>query len=187
MASANKINELKKASRTLLDMLEANATGPDQVKVSIVPYTTRVNLGKSHKDAAWLTNQPTGSFMSGYNVPANRNAWQGCVADRDTGYNTAITPAGAVMQSRYPMVNCVDNLVEAMPLTSNFSQLRSRINAMNASGMTNIASAPDATPRRPRSMACDSCRPTGTSTRARSPTTSRVRRTAAMISSAFSV
>lgn len=138
MASANKINELKKASRTLLDMLEANATGPDQVKVSIVPYTTRVNLGKSHKDATWLTNQPTGTFMSGYNVSANRNAWQGCVADRDTSYNTAITPAGAVMQSRYPMVNCVDNLVEAMPLTSNFTQLRSRINAMNASGMTNI-------------------------------------------------
>jgi Flp pilus assembly protein TadG len=138
MASANKIQELKKASHTLLDILSKTSAIPDQVKVSIVPYTTRVNLGNSYKNETWLTNTPTGSFVSGYTKPATRNAWQGCVADRDSGYNTSTKPVGVLEQSKYPMVNCVDGLVQLMPLTANWSALHQRIDAMNASGMTDI-------------------------------------------------
>jgi Flp pilus assembly protein TadG len=139
MASANKIQELKKASHTLLDTLETSAVNADQIKVSIVPYTTRVNLGTSYKNEAWLTTAPTGSFTGGYVIPAMRSSWQGCVADRDTGYNTSTMPMSIpVPKSLYPMTNCADGLVEAMPLTSNWSQLHTRITSMKASGMTNI-------------------------------------------------
>lgn len=140
MQASNKIGELKKASHTLVTMLEAAAAGsPDQVKIAIVPYTTRVNLGTAYKNETWLTNQPTGTFMNGYNRPAMRNDWQGCVADRDAPYNRTTKAAGiAIAQSLYPMVNCTDGVARAQPLTSNWTLLRSRIDAMQASGMTNI-------------------------------------------------
>lgn len=139
MASANKITELKKASHSLLNILEKSAVKADQVKVALVPYTTRVNLGTTYKDENWLTTTPTGTFMSGYTKPASRTAWGGCVADRDTGYNAAANPVSVpVAKSLYPMVNCVDGLAQAMPLTSNFTNLHARIDAMKASGMTNI-------------------------------------------------
>ena len=61
------------------------------------------------------------------------------VADRDTGYNAAANPVSVpVVKSLYPMMNCVDGLTQAMPLTSNWSNLHARIDTMNASGMTNI-------------------------------------------------
>lgn len=141
MASANKIQELKKASHSLLTILEKSAVKADQVKVALVPYTTRVNLGQTHKDATWLTNTPTGTFKPGlgYTILASRTAWQGCVADRDTGYSNSINPVSIpVVKSLYPMTNCADGVAPVMPLTANFSNLHKRIDEMNASGMTNI-------------------------------------------------
>lgn len=139
MAAQNKIGELKKASNTLLTMLEAAADTPNRIRVAVVPYTTRVNLGTSYRDQNWLTNSPTGTFVSGYNVPAIRNSWTGCVADRDAPYNRAASPVSPpVVQSLYPMVDCVDGVAQAQPLTSNWNLLRQRINAMQANGMTNV-------------------------------------------------
>ncbi|MGL5448424.1 MAG: pilus assembly protein TadG-related protein [Rhabdaerophilum sp.] len=139
MASSNKIGELKKASKTLVIILQAASIEPGQVKIAIVPYTTRVNLGASYRNETWLTNTPTGSFMGGYNVPATRAAWGGCVADRDAPHNRNDSAVSVpVPQTLYPMVNCVDGLAQAQPLTENWSLLRSRIDAMIASGMTNI-------------------------------------------------
>ena len=140
MASANKIGELKKASHTLITMLSAAAVQPDQIKVAIVPYTTRVNLGTGYRDEPWLTNTPTGTLISDYKVPATRAAWQGCVADRDAPHNRSVTATSIPMpQTLYPMVNCTDGVAAVQPLTNNWSVLRSRIDAMHANGMTNIA------------------------------------------------
>lgn len=142
MASANKIQELKKASHTLLTILEQSVVKADQVKVALVPYTTRVNLGKSFKEQPWLTTTPTGTFEANganYVKPANRDLWQGCVADRDTGYNNSALPYSlATEASKYPMMNCSDGIAQAMPLTSNFAALHKRIDEMKASGWTNI-------------------------------------------------
>ena len=139
MQSSNKIGELKKATHALLNILEQAANTPDQIKIAMVPYTTRVNLGTAYKNENWLTNTPTGSFISDYVRPANRNAWQGCVADREAPYNrngaaTNISNAASL----YPMVNCTDGVAESQLLTSNFNTLRARTNAMHANGMTNI-------------------------------------------------
>lgn len=138
MQSSNKIGELKKATHTLLNILEASANTPDQIKIAMVPYTTRVKLGATYRNEAWLTPTPTGSFISGYSRLARAN-WQGCVADRDKGYNNTLAPVSlGVGQSLYPMVECTDGVAESQPLTSNFATLRARTNAMHANGMTNI-------------------------------------------------
>lgn len=139
MASSNKIGELKKASKALVSILQDASIEPGQVKIAIVPYTTRINLGTSYKHEAWLTNTPTGTFMSGYNLPATRAAWGGCVADRDSPHNRKDNAVSVpAPQTLYPMVNCVDGLAQAQPLTDNWSLLNSRIDSMKASGMTNI-------------------------------------------------
>lgn len=142
MASSNKIGELKKASHTLLDILKDSAVQPDQVKVALVPYTTRVNLTGADKNADWLTPTPTGTFEKNdakYDKVANRAAWDGCVADRDKGYNASAKAFSiAIDESKYPMIKCADGLARAMPLTSDFKALHTRIDEMKASGWTNI-------------------------------------------------
>jgi uncharacterized protein YegL len=139
MASSNKIGELKKASKALVSILKGASVEPGQVKISIVPYTTRINLGKGYKDQPWLTNTPTGSFMGGYAFPKTRDSWGGCVADRDGPYNRSAQAASlGLAATLYPMVNCVDGLAQAQPLTDNWTLLNGRIDSMNASGMTNI-------------------------------------------------
>lgn len=142
MASANKIVELRKASHTLLTMLQGAATAPDQVKIAVVPYTTQVRLDTTHKNANWLTNTPTGTFIggAGYTPPANRDLWDGCIADRDTGYNADTKAVSVpVPKSLYPMVNCTGGgIAKMMPLSSDFTALHARIDEMKANGMTNI-------------------------------------------------
>jgi uncharacterized protein YegL len=141
MQQSSKIGELKKASHALIDMMKAASQSTDQVKVSIVPYTTRVNLGTTYKNETWLTNTPTGTFEingANYAVPATRDLWQGCVADRDKGYNNGVKPVGALDQSKYPMVNCADGIAKAIPLTDNWTALKAGVDAMKASGWTNI-------------------------------------------------
>lgn len=138
MGSKGKLGELKKASHALLNTLEASAVKPDQIKVALVPYTTRVNLGTADKNAVWLTNTPTGTMTHSYKVPANRLDWEGCIADRDTGYNNSTLAVGVLEKSKYPMVDCHGNLAKVMPLTSNWTQLHARVDEMKAAGNTNI-------------------------------------------------
>lgn len=142
MQQSNKIGELKKATHALLDILKSSAIQPDQVRVALVPYTTRINLGTAHREAEWLTPNPTGTFeknSANYTKVANRNAWDGCVADRDTGYNATIagyTPGKDA--TKYPMIKCADGLARAMPLSADWAGLHKRVDEMRAEGWTNI-------------------------------------------------
>lgn len=141
MMSSNKIGELKKASKTLVSILESSSVTPGQIRVAVVPYTTVVRLPTSYRDEPWLTNTPTGSFYSSplYTRPSIRTSWTGCVADRDKPHNTKDTPASvANPASLYPMVNCLGAPAEIMPLTDDWNKLRTRIDSMGAGGMTNI-------------------------------------------------
>lgn len=142
MAAMNKIGELKKASHTLLKILQDAAVKPGQVKVSLVPYTTRVNVGTSYRNDSWLTNHPVGTgFLASENYyrAATRASWGGCIGDRDRPYNRTAQPANTgVGGSLYAMINCEGYLAEAMPLTSDFGALNARIDQMGADGWTNI-------------------------------------------------
>ena len=124
----SKISALKTASTNLLGMLKGAAVNSGDVMVSIVPFTTGVNVGKSNKGATWLTFGPwdaTGSgygsykFTSGFNAghsctppqancawsPADstHSTWSGCVMDRNQDYDTQnTTPATATPATLFP-------------------------------------------------------------------------------------
>lgn len=141
MASMNKIGELKKASHTLVDILKDVAVTPDQVKISLVPYTTRVNLGTGLRNAPQFTPNATGDAFNPafYQQPASAWTWDGCVADRNAPYNRNSRPASvATPDSLYPMVQCGGYLAQTMPLTTDFVGLHRRIDQMAADGWTNI-------------------------------------------------
>lgn len=54
MASSNKMTELKKAAKNLLTTLEKSAKNPGDVKISIVPFNTIVNVGAGAVNEPWI-------------------------------------------------------------------------------------------------------------------------------------
>lgn len=141
MAAMNKIGELKKASHALVDILRDVAVRPGQVKISLVPYTTRVNLGTGMRNAPQFTANASGDPFNPafFQQPTSAWNWDGCVADRNAPYNRNSRPASiATPDSLYPMVQCGGYLAQTMPLTTDFSGLHRRIDQMGADGWTNI-------------------------------------------------
>lgn len=111
MSSNNKMTELKKAAKGLLDTLYKTAKKKDDIKVAIIPFTTDVNIGATYANATWLdwsdweakngtckkyknwpyqgapSDQSTCGNYSGNWTPSNHNAWSGCVWDRQQDYD----------------------------------------------------------------------------------------------------
>jgi Flp pilus assembly protein TadG len=113
MAQNNKMTELKKAAKSLLDTLYKAAKSTGDVKVAIIPFTTDVNVGTTNSAASWLDwsdwdNPTTGNGTMVTNcqfvifgfcwtgsgwiaqaqaqqqwVPTSHATWTGCVYDRD--------------------------------------------------------------------------------------------------------
>ena len=54
MASNNKINELKKAAKSLLTILKKTAKKDGDIKIAVVPFAVNVNVGNSNANANWL-------------------------------------------------------------------------------------------------------------------------------------
>jgi Mg-chelatase subunit ChlD len=100
----SKIAALKTAVTQLLQQLNAAAQDPGDVMVSIVPFTTGVNMGTANKGANWLTFAPWDAAGSGDGqyenaqgqrcqsgtlgcrwvaFDPNHATWTGCVMDRN--------------------------------------------------------------------------------------------------------
>lgn len=127
MASSNKITELKKAAKNLVTTLEAASKEPDQVKIALVPFNTQVHLDTAWKNETWLDYSTFGT---------NKATWQGCVADRNSGYDTNDST-----MAKYPAVqNCQWGTALALvkPLSADFAGMRTSVDSMNAVGNTNI-------------------------------------------------
>jgi Flp pilus assembly protein TadG len=150
MASKNKLQELKRASRTLLDKLETavrDSGDEELVKVSIVPFNSKVNVGRHHKDAWWITYRPHDANPA---LRMSKDDWQGCVTDREqlqdldarddrriTGDPSTLhlaTVCGEYFGNRLER----QELAEIRPLTNDFQALRQTIGAMRPDGCTNI-------------------------------------------------
>ena len=69
MASQNRMVELKKAAKSLLDTLEKAAQKPDDIKVAIIPYGTDVNVNVSSVNADWL------AWSDWISAPAIMQSW----------------------------------------------------------------------------------------------------------------
>jgi Flp pilus assembly protein TadG len=134
MAQNNKLVELKTAAHNLLNVLQAAAKQLGDVKVSIIPFDTSVNIGTGYKDEFWVD----------YTVKnIQKNDWTGCVIDRDKSNDVLdTTPVSSDLHTVFPASQC-GKLVTMMPLTdvkddTGWTNLNQKIDDMQASGNTNV-------------------------------------------------
>jgi uncharacterized protein YegL len=133
MANNGKLTQLKTASHNLLTTLQNAAKQPGDVKVAIIPFDKIVNVGTGYAGQSWVD----------YSVHDIQQAlWEGCVQDRDQPYDTQDTTPTTDFHTKFPAVQC-SGLTTIMPLTdildsTGFTNLNSKIDAMAASGNTNV-------------------------------------------------
>lgn len=140
MDNGGRMTALKQAANAFIDTLEKMNGGGTQVKISVVPYNEVVRVGKEYKTAPWL--DPNGVTMS---------AWNGCVLDREPPYDNQndmpdpSRPSTLYDAEKHKMRGSSDKdycglgeMAAILPLTSDFTQMRSRINAMTSEWGTNI-------------------------------------------------
>ena len=149
ISGQRKIDALKTtATKEVLDKLHALATGPDTVKVSVVPFDTEVRL-----NADANRNQPW--FRWG-NSPGmqDKASWTGYLFDRYGSYATAdAAPSTGTIDSLFPAPRDTEyrddkviahDLAPMRPLTSlankaDYNAISATISAMQPRGNTNIA------------------------------------------------
>jgi len=143
MAWSNKMSNLKTAAKNLLATLKTAAKKDGDVKVSIIPFDTTVNLGTSYKNNDWFEygslNCTGYSWGSGGCTSSNwKNYWEGCVRDRTYPYDTQDdTPNSSNSATLFPVYDC-GSLTTLMPLSYNWTALNNKIDQMNPNGNTNV-------------------------------------------------
>ena len=130
MSTSGKMKEMQKAVKVMLKTLKKSANSPDQIKVSIVPFDTVVNVGVAHKDATWMR----------FDMGVDKDAWQGCVTDRDQPYDAQDAPPTAAL-TQFPAVACTNgsSLSAITPLTSDWAALDVATDKMKPNGNTNVS------------------------------------------------
>ncbi|HVG51633.1 MAG TPA: VWA domain-containing protein [Xanthobacteraceae bacterium] len=102
---------------------------------------------------SWLTSQSScssgggtwtqgqwsqGTWTPATWTPANHSTWTGCVMDRDQSYDsTNAAPTAGIPGTLFPTEQYADCPVEILPLTYNWTSLKSKIDAMTPKGNTN--------------------------------------------------
>lgn len=162
MASSSKMTTLKTAAKDLITTVSAAAVNPGDVKVAIVPFNVDVNVGVSNDTASWLRwDQFTSSGGSGGSSgscswiqillgqcsssgggSSSHAGWDGCVMDRDQNYDAQNTLPGTSSATQYPASNSDNDnsdceLQTIMPLSTDWTALKSHIDDMNPAGNTN--------------------------------------------------
>lgn len=162
MAQNGKLQSLKTAVNNMLTSLQSFSRRPGDVKVSIVPFNTQVNIGTATPNASYLrydvavTNPDLSSYLSARGIsrsaPTPSN-WNGCLSDRDRSYfdyDTRSDPATGIANTRYVASFChyystsngrASPGLQVAPmksLTSDLESIRATNNAMVATGATNI-------------------------------------------------
>ncbi|HET9716764.1 MAG TPA: TadE/TadG family type IV pilus assembly protein [Pseudolabrys sp.] len=156
MSSAGKMTALKTASHNLLNQLKSAAVNPEDVYVSIVPFSKDVNLDAANYSQSWLrwdlwdaangscsnsTYHKQSSCVSrGYIwTPSPHTNWNGCVTDRDQNFDTTndAPVAGGTLYPTEQYSSCPATPV--MGLSNDWPALNAKIDAMQPSGNTNQA------------------------------------------------
>ena len=155
MASDGKMDALKTASHNLLTQLQQAAVHPEDVYVSIVPFSKDVNFGSDNYAQSWLrwdlweevngrcsntsySNRTSCQSHSKVWTPAAHNTWNGCVTDRDQNFDTKndAPVAGSTLYPAEQYSSCSASLIG---LTNNWTDLGAKIDAMQPVGNTNQA------------------------------------------------
>jgi Flp pilus assembly protein TadG len=100
------------------------------------------NIGTCSKSS--YKTQSSCQSNGGTWTPANKNTWEGCVWDRTKNYDVQDTaPDPADSAKLYPAVQCGNTinsqkLVQMIPLSTNWTALHAKVDAMAIAGYTNI-------------------------------------------------
>jgi Flp pilus assembly protein TadG len=167
MATNNKMPELKRAAKRLVDILEGSVSEPGQVKIGLVPFATSVRVnpasGAGYRSATWIDFTrgdgsatvctprsgpwawllgPECTDHAGNDV--DRSSWQGCIEDRASPRNASDAAViSGTLATLYPAIqNCrqdENRMVFVQPLTTAFSSLRTSIDNMTPGGNTNVS------------------------------------------------
>jgi len=160
MASSGKMTQLKIAAKNLISTLQKAAKKDGDIKISIVPFNTDVNVGKANVSATWIKwdgsndswNSLNGSCSSswyktksncenaGYKwTVANHSNWNGCIWDRDQDYDVKnASPDTNIKATLFPAHQESNCPVEMLPLTTNWANMTSKIDSMSPKGNTNV-------------------------------------------------
>lgn len=79
MAYNGKIDALRTAATSLVDILFGSQDTPDFLKMSVVPYVTTVNIGPQHTD--WVKSFSGSSYSP--------SSWKGCIEERPYPYDVS--------------------------------------------------------------------------------------------------
>lgn len=163
MDNDDKIEQLKLATKQLINDFHAMAASNDDVYISIVPFAKDVNVGKDNKNASWLrwkeweevNGDCKGKNSSSYKnktdcqgagktwEPENHDKWKGCVMDRDQNFDVSTAnPTSAVVASLAPAEQYADCPVELIGMTSvkkSKKDLMDKVDDMKPKGNTNQA------------------------------------------------
>ncbi|MBR0752741.1 pilus assembly protein [Bradyrhizobium jicamae] len=165
MASDGKIGALRTAASSLVDQLSALAKNPGDVYISVIPFAKDVNVGASNYNATWIDwtdwDAANGSNVctqrDSYNrctqrtwTPNAHSTWTGCVTDRTQPYDTQNTaPTQTTVATLFPAEEYYENsetyckpgnspmLQQIVPLSYDWTSLKTTINAMQPTGGTN--------------------------------------------------
>ncbi|UTD28782.1 pilus assembly protein [Bradyrhizobium sp. WD16] len=128
-----KMTALKTAAKNLIDKLSANAKNDGDVYISIVPFAKDVNVGASNSGQSWV-RWDIWDQTCWWNC--SHSSWNGCVTDRDQDYDTKNMAPGA-SSTNFPAEQYDSCPTALMPLSYNWSALKSKISAMSPNGGTN--------------------------------------------------
>jgi Flp pilus assembly protein TadG len=131
MGQQNKLGTLKAAAQRFLSKMQASTAQPDAVKIGIVPFDTDVNLG-ALKTSSWVDAAASAFWASNPSL-------SGCIWDREQPHDVSDTPpTGPTTYFSADTSRSQEcDLAPIMPLTQDFSALRSAVGGMVASGNTN--------------------------------------------------
>jgi len=166
MAWSGRMAALKVAAKNLIDTVSSAAANVGDVKIAIVPFAVDVNVGTANSNANWIkwewttpktqteVCETTGGNGKGkgkgkgggteicwyedttYSI--NKNTWLGCVIDRDMDYDVSnALPVASNNATLYPADNENCRPTTLMPLSTDFSALKKKIDSLVAAGNTN--------------------------------------------------
>ncbi|MBW5439834.1 pilus assembly protein TadG [Bradyrhizobium canariense] len=143
MADDGKMAAMQTAAKSLVDQLSPLAKTDGDVYISIVPFAKDVNVGASNYNKYWVDFIDWDAARG--TRSANHNRWTGCVVDRDQDYDTKnTTPTSGNAGTQFPAeqysycdTGSSSYLQPIMPLSYDWSSLKSRIDAMKPTGNTN--------------------------------------------------
>jgi Flp pilus assembly protein TadG len=156
MADDGKMPAMQSAAKALVDQLSALAKNNGDIYISIIPFAKDVNVDDSNYNQSWIdwtdwdnNNQTcSGNWWNQTCTPKNHNTWTGCVTDRDQDYDTKNT-APTSSSTRFPAEEYVSGgeqycktgnhpyLQPIMPLSYDWSAIKTRIGNMQPTGNTN--------------------------------------------------